>query len=212
MPGHVGNLAAPGMPSRPCGYHALGQDASFRAHDCVCALGVRSPTSAGEYARASIGVILAGSFHARGSRGDALVGPGAMLLGNAGAGYEYRHVDDGGDRSMVFDYDGDLVDEARRSLGLRGRGDRAFDATCLPASPGPAAAAALAREALATGGADVLQEAALAALGAALAARRGAPSPAPAAHRRKIAQAMRHVEAHVSEDCSLDALASRAGL
>jgi AraC-like DNA-binding protein len=213
MPGDVGNLAAlPGMPPRPCGYHPLGQHASFRAHDCVCALGVRSPTSEGEYSRASVGVILSGSFHARGSGGDALVGAGAMLLGNAGAGYEYRHVDDGGDRSMVFDYDDDLIDDARRSLGARGPDDRAFDATCLPASAGSAAAAALSREALATGRADALQEAALAALTAALGARRGAPAPAPAAHRRKIAQAMRHVEAHVAEDCSLDALAARAGL
>ena len=213
MPGDVGNLAVlAGAPRRPSGYHPLGQHASFRARDCVCALGVRSPTSAGEHSRASVGVILAGSFHARGSRGDALVGPGAMLLGNAGAGYEHRHVDEGGDRSTVFDYHDDLVEDARRSLGARGRGERAFDATCLPASAGSAAVAALAREALATGRADVVQDAALAALTAALGARRGGPAPAPAAHRRKIAQAMRHVEANVAEDCSLDALAARAGL
>src|SRR5882724_404841 len=101
----VGKLAvaprAPRFPARPCGYHVLGGDATFGARDCVCDHGARSPRAEGAYARAAIGVILDGAFHARSSQGSVVVGPGALLLGNPDAGYEYRHLDDGGDRSIV---------------------------------------------------------------------------------------------------------------
>jgi AraC-like DNA-binding protein len=201
-----------GLPVRPCGYHPVGAGGAFAARDCVCAEGARSPAFAGEYARARVAVILAGAFHARTSRGDVLVGPGAMLLGSAGAAYEYRHVDDGGDRSLVFDYDEALVEEARRSLGAAARG-AAFDRASVPASAGSAAAAALAREALANGDAGALEEAALAALAAAMAGGvgdRGGPRVS-ARRERQVAQLMRHVDQHPADDCSLDALARRAG-
>ncbi|HTE49454.1 MAG TPA: AraC family transcriptional regulator [Kofleriaceae bacterium] len=204
--------ALPGAPSRPCGYHSLGEHPTFSARDCVCIEDARSPAFEGHYPRVRIGVILAGGFHARSSRGAVLVGPGAMLLGNAGAPYEYRHVDDGGDRSIVFDYEESLLEDVRRSIGAPARGEIAFDAACLPASARSAAAAALARDALRSGEPQALHEAALAVLAAALLARRGAPAPAPARHHREVAQAMRYVADHVADDCSLDALARRAGL
>jgi len=45
-------------------------------------------------------------------------GPTRCFLGKRRRGYEYSHVDDGGDRSMVFEYDPALLDEIARSLGV----------------------------------------------------------------------------------------------
>jgi len=231
MPRNLGNLAATpdrddgrepsrvgGLPARPCGYHALGRGHAFAASDCVCALGIRSPIAGGEYPRMRIGVLLAGAYHARTSGGEALLGPGAMLLGNPGDAYEYRHVDDGGDRSLVFDYEADLLDDVGRSLGRwfrAGRGDKAFAGAAIPASASSARAAALAREALRLGDVDALHQAALAVLEVALTARAAGAAAAPRLsprQERQIAQAMRYVEDHFADDCSLEALARLPGL
>jgi AraC family transcriptional regulator len=213
----LGNLArAPaaasaaelGLPDRPCGYTTIGRHETFAAGDCVCHEGTRSPTFAGEYPRVRIGVMLTGTFHARTSRGDVLLGPGAMLLGNAGSAYEYRHVDDGGDRSIVFEYEEALLDH------VAGDARKLFDRAAIPASAGSAAAASLALEALRSGEADALHEAALAALEVALAARGRAPDAPRRSRRqeRQVASAMRYVEANPAEDCSLDALAGLVGV
>ncbi len=207
--------AWPALPARPAGVHALGGDGAFAAHECVCRLGPQSPAARGEYGQAKVAVLVAGAFHARSSLGEALLGPGAMLLGNAGEAYEYRHVDAGGDRSVVFEYAEATIEEVERSVGGRTRGGRAFERACVPASAGSAAAATLALEALRGGEAEALREAGLAALGAALAARAGgdgAPARPSAWQERRVAQVMRHVEARVDGDCSLDVLAAQAGL
>ena len=192
------------FPERPCGYHAIGGGAGFSAFDCVCGHGARSPNSEGSYPSAQIGAILGGAFHARSRQGGVVVGPGALLLGNPGAGYEYRHLDDGGDRSVVFGYDAALLDE----LGSAG-----FRRAAVPASPASVRAVALTHEALASGDREALGEAALAVAAVAIAAVRGDRDrdAVPAAHARRIAQALRYIEVHHAGDCSLDALAARAG-
>lgn len=199
-------------PARPSGFHALGGHEVFTARECVCRHGLQSPTSCGEYDGAKIAVMVAGSFHVRSSQGEALLGPGSLLLGNAGDAYEYRHVDDGGDYSLVFDYDEATIEQVERSVGGRARGGRAFERAHVPASASSAAVAALAREALRGGDAGALREAGLEALGAALAARAGGEARVrPSAwQERRVAQLMRHVGSNFGGDCSLDALAGRA--
>jgi hypothetical protein len=63
---------------------------------------------------------------ARAREGEALLGPGAMLLKSASSTHEYLHVDDGGDRTIVFEYEEAFFEEVRASFGVR-RGRRAFD-------------------------------------------------------------------------------------
>lgn len=217
----VKQLALAAIPARPSGVHDLAGDATFAARDYVCRHGARSPAFEGVYARARIAVILGGAFHARTSEGRALVGPGALLLGNAAGAYEYRHVDDGGDRSLAFDYDAAVLAEVAAAVGARLRGARAFRRACVPASAGSADAVMLAHEALMSGDLEAYREAALAVAAVALAADRDSDrdcdggfdrrTDAPAA-RAQVAQTMRHIEAHGDEDCSLAALAARAGL
>src|SRR5262249_4747372 len=151
-------------PARPYGVHTLLDEPGLAVRDVVCGHGRRSPTFAGEHPRARIALILSGAFHARSSAGDVLVAPATLLLGNAGQGYEYRHVDDGGDRSLLFEY-----------------GEAAFKAAAAPAAP---ALVALAEDALREADAEKLREVALLAAAAALAAagdRRPAWSRAQAA-------------------------------
>jgi AraC-like DNA-binding protein len=201
------------LPARAAGYHPIGAGPGFAARDCVCHAGARDPTYEGSYSRACIGVVVSGVFHYRCRGGEALLGPGSMLLGNSGAGFEYRHFDDSGDRSIVFDYDDETLEDARRSLGVAGRATAAFARAFVPASMGSVRASARALAALRGGHPEVLQEAALSALSVAVAAhapsadRRGA---LPSRHERVVAAALRSIEADPSDDWSLESLAAAA--
>lgn len=200
----VGNLAAahralaPSLPARPCGIHPLGGDASFTAHDCVCDSGRHSPRAEGVYARPKICVMLRGAFFSRSQRGSVVAGPGALLLGSAGAGYEYRHLDDGGDRSVSFIFDPD-------ALGVAG-----FRATSVPASARSVHAVELTVEALRGGDLEALREAALAV--AALAVTVDRSDTASPAQATRISHVLRYIEAHADGDCTLDTLAAHARL
>ena len=71
----------------------------------------------------------------------------------------------------------------------------------------------LAHAALASGDLDELREAALAVIAVALRGGRAVGTGfVPAAQARRVARVLRHIEAHSDEDCSLEALAARAGL
>ena len=196
--------------------HALLATETITAHDCVCHLGARSPAGMGEYARVSVSVIVGGTFHARASGGAALAGPGALLLGNTAGGYTYRHVDDGGDRSVVFAYADAVVDEVSSALRLRTRVASPFSRACLPAASVTAEAVVRAQVALGEGDAEALREAALFSLGAALAADRGVEVgdsvERTPGQLRRVTEALRYIEAHSAEDCSNDTLCARAQL
>jgi AraC-like DNA-binding protein len=193
------------FPDRPCGYHAVAGDAEFTAFDCVCRHGVRSPRAEGSHRRAKICVMLDGAFHMRTRQGSLVVGAGALVLGTAGAGYEYRHLEDGGDRSVSFEYHPALLDD----LPAAG-----FRRAAVPPSPALEPIVALAHEALCSGDREALREVALAVAAIAISAERGdrRPLAAPAAQSRRITEALRYIEAHFAGDCTLDTLAARARL
>ncbi|WP_426731344.1 helix-turn-helix domain-containing protein [Myxococcus faecalis] len=201
------------LPERAPGYHVLGEGEAFDVSDCVCRAGCHSPVVEGAHARVCVSVVLSGAFHARGPEGDAVVGPGSLLLGNRAAPYEFRHVVDGGDRSLVIEYSDTMLDEAL--LGSRAEDTRPFARTSVPGSLGSLEAVLLARQALAPGDAEELREVVLSVLDVAL--RLGG---APAETRvelserqaRSVARVLRYLEDHVSDDCSLETLASIAGL
>lgn len=195
--------------------HLLAEAETFGAWDCVCHEDARSPVFDGEHSRVHISVILTGAFHARSGQGEVLAGPGALLLGNAAGAYAYRHVDDGGDRSVVFDYAEAFLDEVSGSLGARLRDKRAFGHACIPASVASADAVVLAHQALRTGEPETVREAALTVAAVALTEDRGGSSAVKAptsAQARRVARTLRYVEAHSADDCSLDTLAAHAGL
>jgi AraC-like DNA-binding protein len=179
----------------------------------MCKHGRHSPVFGGQYPSSRVVVLLEGAFHARTSRGGGLLGHGSLLLGNPGDAYEYRHIDDGGDHCLDFDYDIHLLHEVRGSLADRARG---FGRGYLPSSATSAAAVALAREAVRTGEPDTVHHAALAVLECALTAPGRAAVAVPASpsprSERQIVRAIRYVEQHLADDCSLHALAQLSGL
>jgi AraC-like DNA-binding protein len=171
-----------------------------------------------------VALMIGGSFHYESDFGATLLGPGSMLLGRAGSGYCYRHVDDGGDRSLTFDFSDELLEDVGRSSGIR-RGSRADfgSVSSIPASPHTAAGTALAVQALYLDDADTWEELALlvattAVVGAAQisGARMRLSDRTREGHtwveERKIAQALRHIEARHHQDCSLRVLADEAGM
>jgi AraC-like DNA-binding protein len=176
------------------------------------------------FAAHRVALLIGGSFHYESDFGATLLGPGSMLLGRAGGGYCYRHVDDGGDRSVTFDFSEEFLDHVRRSTGIR-RTDRAdFHAvSSIPASRHTTAATALTVQALYLDDPDTWEELALLVATTAVV---GAVRIDAATDRlfdkttrdlswveeRKIARALRRVEAHHHEDCSLHVLADEAGM
>nr|WP_241758182.1 AraC family transcriptional regulator [Myxococcus landrumus] len=118
---------------------------------------------------------------------------------------------------MVFECSEALLEDALRSLSGRVRGAGTFEQVCVPASPESAQAVLLAQRALAHGqGEEEAQgEAVLAVLDVALTLGRGgggAMAVASDAQARRVSRVLRYIEAHVAEDCSLEALAQVAGL
>ncbi|MGN6109678.1 MAG: helix-turn-helix transcriptional regulator [Kofleriaceae bacterium] len=210
----LGKLAI-ALPDRPAGLYVLARRAAFCVEDCVCHLHARSPVVEREHPRAAIAVMLGGAMHARGSEGEAVVGAGAILLKNPATHHEYRHVDDGGDRSITFEYEDAFLEDVRASFAVHRRARRAFDRVAIPPSAETVAAVVLARGALCSGDPDALHDAAMAVAELAIAAdwSRADRLAAPARdHARRIAQILRYVDIHPAEDCSLDTLAAYAEL
>jgi transcriptional regulator GlxA family with amidase domain len=83
----------------------------------------------------------------------------------------------------------------------------------VPASPAGVEAVVIAEQALRSGDAEALHEAALAVAMIAMAAERRTAGALPSViQARRVARAMRYIEAHSAGDCSLAALAAEARL
>jgi AraC-like DNA-binding protein len=193
---NLGNLA---LPARCAGTHVLARDRDFVVEDCVCCLPAESPAVERVNRRTAIAVVLRGSFHVGGSDGSVLASSGTLLLKNRAATHVYRHLDDGGDRSLTFELDDSFVD------------DRRFARIAIPASPRTAAAVAAAERALAGGDPEELRDAAYTIASLAFAAD-GTDEASPIANERRIARVLRYIDADPSADCTLDTLAAIAGL
>lgn len=206
------------LPERPSGYHPLLRGAGFAVQDCVCRLGRTSATSENVFKAHRVAVLLGGTFHYESDFGPTLLGPGSMLLGRPGCGYCYRHVDDGGDRTVTFDFSEDFLEETRRSLGVPAIDQADFRVPSIPASPQTAATTALTLRALRLNDPDLWEELTLqiatsAVIGSAqLTAPGRAPRPAKDSERRAIACALRHIETSHHQDCSLQVLADGTGM
>jgi transcriptional regulator GlxA family with amidase domain len=151
-------------------------------------------------------VELAGTFLVRSSLGDALLAPNAILLGRAGDAYELRHVDDGGDRSLVFEFEDAFLDDIP--------GGR-FRRVVIPSTAAATTAAVLAHIAVRDGEPEAILEAALAIAGVARDTGTRASNTTSAStrqHAGRVARALRYAEAHSADDCSLATLAREAKL
>jgi len=206
------------LPTRPSGYHPLLKGAGFAVQDCVCHLGRTSPAAANVFKAHRVAVLLGGTFHYQSDFGQTLLGPGSMLLGRSGCGYCYRHVDDGGDRTVTFDFSDELLEETRRSLGVPSIERSDFRVPSIPASRQTAATTALTLRALRLNDPELWEDTALlvattaVTVSAQLTVPTKRPRPAKDTEHRAVARALRHIETNHHQDCSLRSLADGTGM
>src|SRR3989441_10314667 len=133
-----------GCPSRMQGMALAVRRMSCAPGICVsevsCDAGPGDASFEEQHAVASVAFVTHGGFGYRCSAGAAVLGPGAVLLGNAGGAYTCTHAAPGGDRCVSFGYSAEVVEDVAASAGRGGR----FRRPALPATPALAALPALA--------------------------------------------------------------------
>jgi AraC family transcriptional regulator len=179
----------------------------WRVLDEVCTAGPDDRPFEERHAGVSISLVLQGSFTYRSGLGRAVMTPGALLLGDAGACFQCGHGHGQGDRCLSFRFDRDLVSAAAESLGA---GFDGFSAPRMLSSPRTlrlCLEAADAPEAIA-------EENAFAVLSAVLPTALEAERPPPTAARdeRRALDLARHLDGAFRDPVTLGDLAGRAGL
>jgi AraC family transcriptional regulator len=195
----------------PSTVRVLAAGPGWRVSDVRCGRGPQDKPFEEQHGSVSLGAVLSGTFRYRGSTGDALLYPGAVLLGAPGACFECGHEHGVGDHCLALSLDAPLFDElaAAASDEVRFRLRRPM----LPAVRETIAPLQRLHARLVTGeGIDeaVLQfaECVVQALAGAAAHER----PVAARDQRRLAAVARHMETHSHEALDLDALAALAAM
>ena len=184
----------------------LASGEGWQAVDVVCGAGPRDRPYEEQHNGWSIAVVIRGSFQYHSSRGDAVMSPGALLLGNRGEYFECSHEHTTGDRCLSFQY----TPEFFGRCGLP-----AFGIPRIPALPQLAPWIAMAQIAIQSTEKAKFDDLACGLIGAvgevAVSGRKGDRTPGPADERR-ISATLRFVESHFSEPVRLPQLAYAAGM
>lgn len=170
-----------------------------------CAADPTGPAATWLYKEASIGFVASGWFEYESEDARVLAAPGAIILGNAGEAFSVRHVDTLGNRRLVVSFTPDLIGEVANEAGVAPR----FGAIALPPGQVPTRMFALMRALAKGGGEDMLYPLLHAAL---TAEAPSAPERISPRDRRRVQNAVRHIEANFDQPCSLQSLADMAGL
>lgn len=188
----------------------LASGAGWRVTDVVCTAGPHDRPFEEQHADLCIAPVTEGSFQYRSARGTALLGPGAVLLGNEGDCFECGHEHGAGDRCIAFHFAPALLESIVAAVpGVRRLG---FGVPRLPPLPGLLPLLAAAEAARDDGDAAALGELALRFAGAVAAALAGvAATPQPSRRdERRVSAALRRIETAADEPLTLDDLAREA--
>jgi len=169
-----------------------------------CVADPAAPAARWAYERASIGIVLTGWFDYSSNGRSVFVGPGTLLLGNAGEPFAVRHADARGTRRLVVALGQELMMEVASEAGLPPR----FRASTVPPGPSAAYVGALMR-ALPIGSDDALYLLAEAALRAPCQAE---VPPSTAADRARVQNVVRQMQARLDQSWPLQSLAAIAGV
>jgi AraC family transcriptional regulator len=184
----------------------------WRVSDVICRAGPRDRPFEEQHDDICIAVVTEGTFRYRASQGTAMLAPGAILLGNRRTCYECGHDHGIGDRCVSFHYTPQFMERVLATVP--GAKRLAFGKAHLPPSTLHASLVADAEAARDQGDAAEFEEIALRLAGAAaatLAANRNAEAPTRAEERR-MAEAVRRIEAAAEQPVSLGDLAEAAGV
>lgn len=206
------DFAAASRNQRPA-VRRIAQGPDWSINEYVCCAGPRDRPFEERHQGATIAAVVEGSFSYRTVTGRALMYPGAFLLGNPGTCFECGHDHSTGDRCISIHLAADFFAEI--SANAAGSGRFTFPSAMLPVSRQLAAALAeTVRTAYGTSSLSA-DELVIAVAEAAIAATSGqSPNQARTSPRdeRRIAAAIRHIEAHSAADLGLDELAVLAGM
>jgi len=182
----------------------------WRASEFICDAGPEDRPFEERHEEVSVSLVASGAFDYRTHAGAALLHPGAILLGAAGRCYQCAHAHGRGDRCIAYSFRPDYFAEIAKDATGDGRFE--FATPALPASldlaPLGARVAALADLAALAPEEAAVRLAHVAARAASGAAPRSLSASARDA--RRIADALRYIEAHADEPLDLDRLAAVA--
>jgi AraC family transcriptional regulator len=188
----------------------------WRVSDIVCHAGPLHRAFEERHDAVAIAVVVAGSFTYRSTHGAVTLVPGAVMLGNLGHCFECGHEHEVGDRCIAFHYTAAAFAAiAAATPGVRCEDFPRHRLPPMTALAGlVAASAAAAQDGSAAAGLD-WEELALAAAGRVLGLLADSPRPErrPSAHdEKRIAAAVRLIEARYAEPLPLGALAASCGM
>ena len=194
----------PEVPSGPPRLRPIANQRQWSLTEYVCTAGPHDQPFEERHDRVSVALVTAGTFRYRTGTGEALLYPGAFLLGNAGACYECGHEHSHGDRCVALHIDRELFAEI--ASGSSGSNRCEFRTAMLPAVSDLASISVSLQQAASSESQLALEEIVLAAIGTvarAVGMNHTPPRrPAPAATRR-IAAAFEYIDARLGSDLNL---------
>jgi len=194
----------------------LASGTGWSVSDFVCTSGPRDPCYVEQHRAYSIALVTEGNFQYRTAQGSALMTPGSLLLGNEGACFECGHQHSRGDRCLAFHFSPELFESVVSATP--GAKRLALAAARLPPVPSVLAvlAAAQALREERGRGKEEFQELALRLAGAVCATvneeRPVSRRPPTPRDERRVAAALRRIEAQQGARLSLDTLAAEAAV
>lgn len=197
----------------PLATKLLASGTGWGVTDVVCTAGPRDPCYVERHGAYSIALVTDGNFQYRTAQGSALMTPGSLLLGNEGACFECGHQHTRGDRCLAFHFSPKLFESV--VAAVPGATQLALAAPRLPPVPSVLALLASAQALRDESGApEEFRELALRLAGEVCAAltedaSRSRRPPTPRDERR-VAAALRRIEAQQGVRLSIDELAAEA--
>ncbi|HJS86587.1 MAG TPA: AraC family transcriptional regulator [Acetobacteraceae bacterium] len=199
-----GDKSPDGAPAARC----LAQGEGWSVSEYVCTAGPTDRPFEERHEQVTVAAVLEGSFQYRTGTGQAILSPGALLLGNFGSCYECGHDHGRGDRCIALQFAPDYFSEVTASVAASGR--FRFPIAMLPAVP-RVVPWCVRMEAWALAP-DLLEiEQSLPSLLEAVVRAVSGVTPSTlgvsARDERRVAKALRHIELHAQDALNLDALA-----
>ncbi|WP_287096233.1 AraC family transcriptional regulator, partial [Mesorhizobium sp.] len=187
--------------------HTLASGRGWQVLDVVCTAGASDRPFEEEHRNFCVAVVTNGTFRYRARQGNAMLTPGALLLGNPGTCYECGHEHGAGDRCLSFQFEPAYMEQI--VADMPGVKKLAFETPRLPPLPALAPLLAEAESAREMADVDAFEEIGLRIAGAAVAS--GVTPAARVPSRRdekRVAEAVRRIELDADRPVSLAALAS----
>lgn len=193
--------------------HLLASGPGWQVNDVVCTSGPADKPFEEQRDATCIAIVTAGTFRCRSPQGEALLSPGALLLGNPGECFECGHEHGTGDRCLSFHFTPRFVEAvAAARPGVR---TTRLNAARLPPLPELAPLLAQAESARDARDENALEEIALRLSGAVMTTQAGAapsrnsPSPRDIA---RVSDVIRYIETSADERLSIAGLAREAAM